>query len=45
METLKREFEEKLHAKIEVDNLLAVEEIYFPWGKRPCHLIRFVKGV
>lgn len=30
METLKREFEEELHAKIEVDNLLAIGEIYFP---------------
>lgn len=39
METLKREFEEELHAKIEVDNLLAIGEIYFPWGKRPCHQI------
>lgn len=27
METLKRKFEEELHAKIEVDNLLAVGEI------------------
>ena len=35
METLKREFEEEIHAKIEVDNLLAIGEIYFPWGKRP----------
>lgn len=39
METLKREFEEELHAKTEVDNLLAIGEIYFPWGKRPCHQI------
>lgn len=39
METLKREFEEELHAKIEVDNLLAIGEIYFPWGKKPCHQI------
>ena len=39
METLKREFEEELHAKIEVDNMLAIGEIYFPWGKRPCHQI------
>ena len=39
METLKREFEEEIHAKIEVDNLLAIGEIYFPWGKRPCHQI------
>lgn len=36
METsmVKREFEEELHAKI--DNLLAIGEIYFSWGKRPC---------
>ena len=34
METLKREFEEELHAKIEIDNLLAIGEIYFPWGNR-----------
>lgn len=39
METLKRESEEELHAKIEVHNLLAIGEIYFPWGKRPCHQI------
>lgn len=39
METLKREFEEELHAEIEVDNLLAIGEIYFPWGKSPCHQI------
>ena len=39
IETLKREFEEELHTKIEVDNLLAIGEIYFPWGKRPCHQI------
>jgi 8-oxo-dGTP pyrophosphatase MutT (NUDIX family) len=31
METLKREFEEEIHAKIEVDNLLAIGEIYFPF--------------
>ena len=39
VETAKREFEEEIHAKIEVDNLLAIGEIYFPWGKRPCHQI------
>lgn len=39
MEIIKREFEEELHAKIEVDNLLAIGEIYFSWGKRPCHQI------
>lgn len=40
-ETLKREFEEELHAKIEVENLLAVGEIFFPWGNMPCHQICF----
>lgn len=40
-ETLKREFEEELRAEIEVDRLLAVGEIFFPWGKRPCHQICF----
>ncbi len=38
-ETLKREFEEELHAKIAVDELLAIGEIYFPWGDKPCHQI------
>jgi ADP-ribose pyrophosphatase YjhB (NUDIX family) len=44
-ETLKREFEEEIHAKIEVDNLLAVGEIFFPWGKKPCHQICLYYGV
>ncbi len=38
-DALKREFEEELHAKIEVDNLFAIGEIYFPWGNKPCHQI------
>ena len=38
-ETLKREFEEELHAKIAVDDLLAIGEIYFFWGDKPCHQI------
>lgn len=38
-ETLTREFAEELHAKIEVGDLLAVGEIFFPWGSRPCHQI------
>lgn len=38
-ETLKREFYEELHANVEVGDLYAVGEIYFPWGKRPCHQI------
>ncbi len=40
-ETLKREFDEELHANIEVDNLLAVGEIFFTWGNRPCHQVCF----
>ena len=38
-ETLKREFAEELHARIGVDRLMAVGEIFFPWGKKPCHQI------
>lgn len=39
VETLKREYQEELHTKIEVDNLMAIGEIFFPWGKRKCHQI------
>ena len=39
--TLKREFFEELHADIQVEKLLAVGEIFFPWGSRPCHQIAF----
>lgn len=38
-ETLKREFEEELHAQIRVNELISVGEIFFPWGNRPCHQI------
>ena len=38
-ETLKREYEEELHTNIEVDRLMAIGEIFFPWGKKPCHQI------
>ena len=39
-ETLVREFKEELHVDIIVDNLLAVGEIFFPWGNgKPCHSI------
>ena len=38
-ETLKREFEEELHAEVEIGELMAVGEIFFPWGSRPCHQI------
>ncbi len=36
-DTLKREFKEELHANIEIDSLLAIGEIFFHWGERPCH--------
>ena len=38
-ETLKREFAEELHADVEIGELMAVGEIFFPWGSRPCHQI------
>lgn len=38
-DTLIREFKEEIHADIVVDNLMAIGEIFFPWGKRPCHQI------
>ena len=38
-QTLQREFREEIHAEIEVKELLAVGEIFFPWGARPCHQI------
>lgn len=38
-ETLVREYKEELHVNIEVEDLLAVGEIFFPWGNRPCHQI------
>lgn len=38
-ETLIREFSEELHAQIEIDELLAIGEIFFPWESRPCHQI------
>lgn len=38
-ETLKREFAEELHAQVKVGELMAVGEIFFPWGSRRCHQI------
>ena len=37
--TLIREFGEETRAAIEVDNLMAVGEVFFPWGDHPCHQI------
>ena len=38
-DALIREFHEEIKADIIVDNLLAIGEIFFPWGNRPCHQI------
>ena len=38
-QTLEREFLEELHATIKADDLIAVGEVFFPWGNRPCHQI------
>ena len=37
--TLEREFKEELGADIAVGDLKWVAEIFFPWGKKPCHQI------
>ena len=44
-ETLVREFKEELHADVRVGELMAVGEIFFPWGNRPCHQIAFYYNV
>lgn len=38
-DTLVREFWEEARTRIEVDELMAVGEIFFPWGEKPCHQI------
>ena len=38
-DTLVREFMEEIHAPVQVGDLLATAEIFFPWGKRACHQI------
>ena len=40
-ETLKREYREELHTDIVVDDLLAVGEVFIPWGNKPCHQVCF----
>lgn len=40
-ETLKREYKEELHTDIEIGSLLAVGEVFFPWGGKPCHQVCF----
>ncbi len=38
-ETLRREYQEEIHADISVDRLFAVGEVFFPWGDKPCHQV------
>jgi len=38
-ETLIREFQEEIGARISVGDLKWVGEIFFPWGQKPCHQI------
>lgn len=38
-QTLVREFWEELHTDIAIDRLMAVGEVFFPWGSKPCHQI------
>ena len=38
-ETLVREFKEEIGADIAVKDLKWVAEVFFPWGKSPCHQI------
>jgi len=38
-DTLRREFSEEIGADVRVGDLLWVAEIFFPWGKKPCHQI------
>lgn len=44
-ETLKREYQEEIHAEIHVDDLLAVQENFFMWGNKPCHQVHFYYAV
>lgn len=39
IEALKREFKEELHVDIHVNQLIAIGEIFFPWGNKACHQI------
>lgn len=38
-QTLIREFKEEIGAEISVGELKWVAEVFFPWGKKPCHQI------
>jgi 8-oxo-dGTP pyrophosphatase MutT (NUDIX family) len=38
-QTLIREFEEEMGARIEVGELRWLGELFFPWGDKPCHQI------
>ena len=36
-QALRREIREELHTTAEVGRLLALGEVFIPWGKKPCH--------
>ena len=38
-DALVREFREEIHADVEIERPMAVGEIFFRWGDRPCHQI------
>lgn len=38
-QTLIREFKEEIGADVRVGELKWVAEVFFPWGKKPCHQI------
>lgn len=38
-EALKREYMEELHTDININNLFAIGEVFFPWKSKPCHQI------
>ena len=38
-ECIKREFKEEINAEVDVEELLWVGEIFFPWGSKKCHQI------
>ena len=44
-QTLEREFFEELHTCIKAENLIAIGEIFFLWGERPCHQISLYYNV
>ena len=42
---LVREFKEELRADIQVDKLVAIGEVFWQWGNRPCHQVCLYYGI